>query len=273
MLRAWGLRRCRAGRLGAGRSWGFLLRASNRGAAVGEDLLNHRQLGGQAGAHFVQRDGLVIGFVGQQGVHVAQVFVAGGVVGVNAHGLLQQAGGLHQVTLRGIEHGQVVIRLWQVGKVLDQRVKDLNGFRVIFLLGGDYTLRKAFAGLLKGRSLHLGGGRAGCRGLRHAGLLRGAGGSGRCIVCSVCQQRKTEQAGQRKCAKWLRRKASCARGGVVHKNFLSVVLSVSSEAGMPQTVKQWGGAACSVKTLLVTGSFVHRQILKFAFHSLGFWQR
>lgn len=93
-----GLRRCRAGRLGAGRSWGFLLRASNRGAAVGEDLLNHRQLGGQAGAHFVQRDGLVIGFVGQQGVHVAQVFVVGGVVGVNAHGLLQQAGGLHQVT-------------------------------------------------------------------------------------------------------------------------------------------------------------------------------
>ena len=52
------------------------------------------------------------------------------------HGGLAGCGSI-VFTLRGIEHGQVVIRLWQVGKVLDQRVKDLNGFRVLLLLGGD----------------------------------------------------------------------------------------------------------------------------------------
>lgn len=51
--------------------------------------------------------------------------------------------GFLHLALCGVEHGQIVVRLWQVGEVTCQRAKDFYGQIVLLLFCGDHTLQKA----------------------------------------------------------------------------------------------------------------------------------
>lgn len=51
--------------------------------------------------------------------------------------------GFLHLALCGVEHGQIVVRLWQVGDVTCQRAKDVYGQIVLLLFCGDHTLQKA----------------------------------------------------------------------------------------------------------------------------------
>ena len=112
--------------------------------AVGfEQLANQRQLGlnGRICAFELQR--LVIGFAGETGIHVAEVFVRRGIARVGPDGHLQCRACLVKLILSGIKHGQIVVRLRQFGIVFGQLGEGCNGFSVLAGVSLDHTLEEA----------------------------------------------------------------------------------------------------------------------------------
>ncbi|CAB5655084.1 Uncharacterised protein [Comamonas aquatica] len=83
--------------------------------------------------------------------------MGGGVAGVGADGLFQHLGGLAVLALGGVQHGQVVVGLGQLGVVACQGREDLDGLVVLLLFGRDHTLQKAqlhILGALLEQGLH-----------------------------------------------------------------------------------------------------------------------
>ena len=70
---------------------------------------------------------LAIGLAGQLGIHIAQVFVGGGVAGVGADRHFQRGAGLVKLALAGIQHSQVVIGLRQLRVVFGQSAEGGDG--------------------------------------------------------------------------------------------------------------------------------------------------
>ena len=106
-------------------------------------MLDQRQFGLHILAVAVPLQGLCIGIASHACVEVAQIFIGGGIAGVDAGGLLERLRGFLHLALCGVEHGQIVVRLWQVGDVTCQRAKDVYGQIVLLLFCGDHTLQKA----------------------------------------------------------------------------------------------------------------------------------
>ena len=89
------------------------------------------------------RPGCRPGLHGQRQVDVAEVFTRRSVRRVVAQGVLQCHQRILQLSLCGIEHRQVVVRVGQFGEVLRQRGKDLDRLRVAFQVGEDHALQEA----------------------------------------------------------------------------------------------------------------------------------
>ena len=80
---------------------------------------------------------LVISLAGQAGIDIAEVFIGGGIARMGADGHLQCLTGFFILTLRGIQHRQVVVGLGQLGIVLGQAGEDVDRIGGLVLFGQD----------------------------------------------------------------------------------------------------------------------------------------
>ena len=87
-------------------------------------------------------EGLAVRLTGQFGVHIAQVFMGGGVTGVGANGHFQRHPRFLELALAGVQHGQVVVRLRQFRVVFCQFDECLSGFAGFTRLSQDHTFEK-----------------------------------------------------------------------------------------------------------------------------------
>ena len=86
------------------------------------------------GVSAVKLQRLAISLAGEPGVDVAQILMGRGVTGIGAYRHFKRGPGLVKLALTGIEHGQVVVGLGQLGVVFGDfceggnRVASLAGF-------------------------------------------------------------------------------------------------------------------------------------------------
>ena len=159
--------RCRGSRRGGRSRWGrcgsggrcWRLRCRHYGRRSGHRRSRYRRLlplgcrrkqvadQGQLGLHCgvaaVQLQRFAVGLAGQLGVYVAQVLMRSGIAGVGAYGHFKRGAGLVKKALVGIQHGQVVVGLGQLGVVFGQLGEGGNRVLGLARLRLDHTLQKA----------------------------------------------------------------------------------------------------------------------------------
>ena len=108
-----------------------------------KEIANQCQLGLNRGIGAVELQGFAVGLAGQLGVDVTQVFVCGGIAGVGPDGHLERGASFVKLALSGIEHGQVVVGLGQLGVVFGQLGERADGLCRFARLGLDHALEKA----------------------------------------------------------------------------------------------------------------------------------
>jgi hypothetical protein len=120
---------CRFG-LGLGVALGGGGRRQARHGATGGVAVERAQQGQLGLRHVGARidlQRLVIGLAGQLGIDVAQVFQCGGIGRIGAHGHVQRRARLVVLAVGRVQHGQVVVRLRQVGEVLGELGEHRDG--------------------------------------------------------------------------------------------------------------------------------------------------
>ena len=146
---------------------------------------------------------MFVGAGGQAQVNVAQVFARGGVAGVQAQGGFQRFTGFFQMAVGGVEHGQVVVWLGQLGVVARELHQRGFGFVSAAALRQQVALNEAHLHILRFALqvfARFGQGFIGAALLRQAGDLGGQRlGLGRLpgMGCATCQRSQRHQGNGR----------------------------------------------------------------------------
>ena len=103
---------------------------------------DQRQLGLHPGIAAVKLQCFAVGLAGQLGIHIAQIFMRGGVARVGANRHFKRSTCLVKLALACVQNGQVVVGLRQLGVVLRDLGEGVDGISGLASFGLNHAFDK-----------------------------------------------------------------------------------------------------------------------------------
>ena len=111
----------------------------------GRELARERELGPHRPVAGVEAERFLVGARGEAGVDVAEILVRDGVLRVGADRALERVARPVVLPARGVDDGDVVVRLGELGVILGEREEEIEGLVRAALLGEDHALQEPAA--------------------------------------------------------------------------------------------------------------------------------